>query len=655
MAAAETMMGYAGGRRRGRATASIRGDPPVATGVRRRGGPRSHRPPRTAACVGAGLVLVAVIALSPCVARAVSIDAVDPGTAWRLGRIRIEGAAAFGRRELRGLMLSETRPWWAPWRGYPPFDPVTLAADLDRLRDFYRRQGYYRAEIGGDVELPERADVLRVVIRLVEGAPVHVARVEVSFTVDGIVPGEPAPVHPDLPIVAAAPFTQAMYDQAVTELLRFYRERGHARVAVTRSATVDVRDDTAVVRYVVDRGPPCRFGEVSVIGTEKVDAALVRREVAFRPGAPFRERLIERTRRNVAALRLFRTVKITEAGEGERVDVRIQVQEQPPREIAVGVGFDTESLVGGFATWKHFNFLGGARQLGVTVRASQLERTVEAAFLQPRFPVRSARTTLNFLEGQEAEDPFTVSRTRVSPRIEWRQMAPLELFVAHRFEYDVLTDVNDVVPAAFPGIAPETSFLSGLTVGAEWSRLDDPLDPQSGWAAKTTVESVGTFLGGDVSFVRLRWESRTYQRIARGLTAALRLRLGAADPLGSSREIPMFERFYVGGIDSVRGYERWHVGPRVDGKIVGGRTSVEWSVELRHAITERLSGVAFLDAGQVAVASYDFLFDDLRYGAGVGARYRTPIGPIAIDLGFPTDPPGNDQPWQIHVSAGARF
>jgi outer membrane protein assembly complex protein YaeT len=608
-----------------------------------------------APCGRAGLILVAAIALAPCVARAVPIDAVDPGTEWHLGRVRIEGAAAFGRRALRGLMLTESRPWWAPWRPSPAFDPVTLAADLDRLRDFYRRQGYYRAKIGADVELPERGDVLGVVITLGEGAPARVARVDLTYTDAADASGAPVAVRPDLPIVVGVPFTQAAYDQAVTELLRFDRERGHARVAVTRSATVDVRDNTAVVRYVVDRGPPCRFGEVTVLGTAKVDAALVRREVGFRAGAPFRERLVERTRRNVAALRLFRTVKITEAGEGDRVDVRIQVQEQPPREVAVGVGFDTESLLGGFATWKHFNFLGGARQLGVTVRASQLERTIEAAFLQPRFPVRSARTTLNFLEGQEAEDPFTVARTRVSPRIEWRQMAPLELFVAHRFEYDVLTDVNDVVPAAFPGIAPETSFLSGLTVGAEWSRLDDPLDPQSGWAAKTTVESVGTFLGGDVSFVRLRWESRTYQRITRGLTAALRLRVGAADPVGSSREIPMFERFYLGGIDSVRGYERWHVGPRVDGKIAGGRTSIEWSVELRHAITERLSGVAFLDAGQVSVESFDFPFDDLRYGAGVGARYRTPIGPIAIDLGFPTNPPGNDQLWQIHVSAGARF
>jgi len=141
------------------------------------------------------------------------------------------------------------------------------------------------------------------------------------------------------------------------------------------------------------------------------------------------------------------------------------------------------------------------------------------------------------------------------------------------------------------------------------------------------------------------------------LLGSVRLRLGAADPIAGDQEIPIYERFYAGGINSVRGYGRWRVGPLIDDEPVGGRTLVETSVELRHPLplTDMFDGVVFLDSGQVSLDSWDFPFDDLQYGTGVGVRVKTPIGPLGVDFGVPIDPPPEDQPWQIHVSLGAPF
>jgi outer membrane translocation and assembly module TamA len=194
------------------------------------------------------------------------------------------------------------------------------------------------------------------------------------------------------------------------------------------------------------------------------------------------------------------------------------------------------------------------------------------------------------------------------------------------------------------------------------------------------IEPVGGVLGGDVSFVRLVGEWRAYHLLVGKLLGSVRLRLGAEDPTSGSDEIPLYERFYAGGINSVRGYGRWRVGPLanelaeaerktlraegkripqslkdVDDEPVGGRTLVETSIELRHPITDTISGVVFFDGGQVSLDSYDFAFDDLQYGTGIGARVRTPIGPLGLDLGFPLDPPKDDPVWQVHVSLGAPF
>src|SRR5207245_5801055 len=117
-----------------------------------------------------------------------------------------------------------------------------------------------------------------------------------------------------------------------------------------------------------------------------------------------------------------------------------------------------------------------------------------------------------------------------------------------------------------------------------------------------------------------------------------RLRLGAEEPFGGSRDVPLFERLYAGGIGSVRGYERRHVGPLIDDDPIGGRSLVEGSAELRHPVTERLGAAVFADAGQVSLRSFDFPFDDLRYGLGFGGRYKTPGGPPPAAPGFPLRP-----------------
>jgi translocation and assembly module TamA len=127
------------------------------------------------------------------------------------------------------------------------------------------------------------------------------------------------------------------------------------------------------------------------------------------------------------------------------------------------------------------------------------------------------------------------------------------------------------------------------------------------------------------------------------------------DPLGDTDEIPIFERFYAGGSDSVRGYARRHIGPLIANEPLGGRTLVEWSTELRHPITETIGVVAFLDAGRVSPQTFTFPFDKLQFGTGGGVRYRSPVGPLRLELGFPLDREGDDAAWQIYASVGLTF
>jgi outer membrane translocation and assembly module TamA len=311
--------------------------------------------------------------------------------------------------------------------------------------------------------------------------------------------------------------------------------------------------------------------------------------------------------------------------------------------------------VGGLASWRHFDFLGDARQLGFTVRVSQILRSAQTDFLQPHFPTPDSRFRLLASATREDEDAFDVERYRGLPRLEWRPEGPFSSYAFYRVEYDGLVRASPAVVAALPGSAPASAVLSGPGFGASWIATDDFVSPTRGWEVTGSVEPVGTIFGGDISFLRLIAEARGYVPLVARFFAAARVRVGTADPLNGTPEIPLYERFYAGGVNSVRGYGRWRIGPLANDKPLGGRSLIEASVELRRRITGPFSGLLFVDAGQVSLESFVFPVGTMRYGTGLGVRFDSPVGPIGADLGFPITPPAGDQRWQVSLSVGRTF
>jgi outer membrane protein assembly complex protein YaeT len=622
-------------------------------GTVRAGRSRGSRPSTRAT-----LALLVVLVV-PRAARAVQLEALDITREWRVGALEFRGNAAVPASKLRDAMTTRERPWsevWQVWKDRPPFEPAVFRDDLDRLRQLYRNEGFYEARIGHDIELPAQGDVLRIVVYIDEGAPVYVDSVSVVLEGAQLDPAGREKLLAALPVVRGRVFTQDAYERAFSMLRTYYREHGFARAKVTRRARVDARRGAVEVAYRVESGPPSVFGDVHVTGTHDVDPAIVLREVAFKRGQPFKQSLVEQTRSQIAALRTFRSVAVTEdRSDDPTVDVTVRVTEGPTHEVSLGVGYDTDEQIRGIASWRDYDFLGGARQLGFTARASFIRRTIAADFLQPHFPGPKDRIRVVAFEQQEEEDAFTNDRSRFSPRIEWQALPTLTPYAFYRIEYDSLSSVNGLVKKLFPDIAPSNGFLSGLGFGVDWNATDDLLDPSRGWIANASVEPVGTFLGGSFSFLRLVIEGRRFQPLPEDLLGAFRFRLGSEALLGDSRDVPLFERFYAGGINSVRGYARWRVGPLVDDDPIGGKSLVEASAELRHPITEKIGAAVFLDGGQVALDSWDFPFDSLRYGTGVGTYYKSPIGPLRVDLGFPVNRQPGDASWQVHVSLGQAF
>jgi outer membrane protein assembly complex protein YaeT len=619
---------------------------------------------------------LAALLLAACDVRAIPLDALDTQRTWKLGTLRFEGNHGVGSSALRDALITKPRRWFVLWQQRPLFDPYTFRTDLGRIRALYRSRGYYHAVVTSTVQVPERGDVVNVTVSIEEGTPVRVTDVDLDIEGIALAADDEKLLRHLLPLEPGDVFEEDRYERGRSVLRDWFRQRGYARVTVEKSARVDVRDDTATVRYRVDAGPSSVFGPVTISGLDEVDAEVVRREIAFKTGEPFRQSLLDKTRKNIDALHIFRSVRLVEdTSRDAAVAIDIAVAEAERHEVKLGVGYETEEGIRGTAGWRDYSFLGDARQLGVSVRISQLYRTIAADFLQPHFPSQTSRVRVIFLQEQTQDTTYTLNETRAMPRLEWEITPRLTTYAFYRASLNLLPqgDIKTSVRKALPEAHPSRSVASGLGLGVDLNETDDLVNPTRGGIARFSVEPVGGALGGDIDLIRVIGEGRVYVPLPFEFGAAGRTRFGSQDDTNGSAQIPIFERFYAGGIGSVRGYARRRVGPlasqllplsvcNAHGKNfidcdqpVGGKSLVELSAELRRPVTETIDVIGFLDAGQVSLRSWDFPLGDLQYGIGVGARYRSVIGPLRVDLGFPLDRRGDDGWWQVYLAVGDTF
>jgi outer membrane protein assembly factor BamA len=416
------------------------------------------------------------------------------------------------------------------------------------------------------------------------------------------------------------------------------------------------------VRYGVRRGIPAVFGTTFVTGTDQVAVRLVRREIAFRPGDPYDPAKLDETQARIFGLRLFRSVVVRPrnlADESGTLDVAVTVVEGPPRVLIAGIGYGLEDEVRGQLRWQHYDFFGGGRQLGFRLKGSAIEQAVEGEFRQPYFLHPDQTFIAPLTQLRDDEPSFTLAQIRFAPRIERKLRPQLHVALGYNVEYDDLSDVSDATIDRLEGGRDAyvgRGLVSSLTGVLERNTTADLLDPREGSVVNLTIEQAGGPWQGAYSFYTAVVDAKKYVPLPGRRTLAGRFRIGTGDGFGQSRDLPLFRRFFAGGINSTRGYDRSLAGPLNDNDTpVGGRSLLEASVELRTPIYGPLGGVVFFDVGEVRRKPASYTLGDLMFGAGIGVRYHTIVGPLRVDLGFPFEPPPGQPSWQVHFSIGQAF
>jgi translocation and assembly module TamA len=530
--------------------------------------------------------------------------------------------------------------------------------DLDLLRDAAHSLGYWDAQFS--YELDGGADPIKVTVTDAPGPLYRVQSVEVLGPA-----GQPldVPRDPDAPPLPLRPGDPARTEPVIATETALLAALGHAGYPFAKQAdrrvVVDHGTRTMAVTYTLDPGRRMRFGGASVSGLDRLDPGYVERRFQWRAGEAYDNREVAETRRLLIESGLFSTVRIEPApdpADPGRVVMQVEAIERAHRTIGVGLAYNTSEGAGARLFWENRNLFGGAEHLRLSLDAGQQKLGGRADFRRPDFLATDQDLIATAVIANETPEAYQSRHARFSVGIERRFRPDLT------FGAGVSVEKANVEQEAEVGPSPATErtqrySLIGLPLLLKLDRSDDLLNPTRGYRTQLSLVPYQSFAGSDLTFVSARISASAYQRFDDSDRYVIAAFAAVSTIHGASlAELPADKRVYAGGGGSVRAYGYQMAGPLdADDNPIGGRSSLELSLEARIKITDTIGIVPFFDAGSFYRTSLPQLGDEIFYGPGLGLRYYTPFGPLRLDVATPLRRRGADSPVQVYISLGQAF
>jgi outer membrane protein insertion porin family len=633
----------------------------------------------------------------------VTLDVVE-GARLLIKRVSFEGNRAFSESELRGLMATKEEWIFTFITNRGVLDRDMLTNDMAILANYYYDHGYIDHKIDEPVILRAR-DGLEIVIRVHEGEQYHVGKVEIGG--DLIVDGKE--ILKQVKITSGQIFRGSRLRDDITTVTEMYTNKGFAFAQVDPVTKVNPTEKNVDVALMITRGPPVYFNRVLIAGNTKTQDKVVRRELLATEQELFSGNNVTQSRNALQRSGYFEDVQLTtkKTDQPDTVDLHVDVKEGATGTFTVGAGYSSgdgflfnssiaEKNLFGRGQRISGNFsLGSKRQdfifsfnepywndtyMAIGFDAFNTTREYDSyddkrlGFgINTSYPLKYAR--LPFFGGANTVTARGADELSVSfqPTM-WDYMRG-------GMAYNLTREtIDDIALGATSSIRDQqgTSLTSSMTPGVTYDSRDHFFNPTEGAQSAFSVKFAG--LGGDNRFIKADISGHWYYSLLKdpnwGGTYVLSLGGGLGYGLGfieqgtSQSDLPLFERYFLGGMNTVRGFADRSIGPQetncviISGNrvpvctsdIIGGDKAAFFNAEITFPVMEQygLRGVAFFDAGHAFNSNDFFNFSDIRRSVGFGGRWLSPFGPLRVELGFALNKLPGDETSVIGFTVGSQ-
>jgi len=589
---------------------------------------------------------------------------VNEGEQVKIRKILFSGNNKFSARELKRTMISTEGHLLSPMTGGGLYRELAFQRDIQALSFYYADNGYIKAQFPQPkVLLSQDRRYIDIIIQVIEGAQYRMGELDYDLAGDQTYTTER--LKKEFSLQTGSVFKVTVLQKQIAKLSDLYGDKGYAYANIIPGQALDDSDPKnprVNLKFSVEKGPLVKWGRIDVKGNYGTHDRIVRRELPFAEGDLYNATKKKKGFNRIKRLGFFGdNIEFLESSPKGRRDVKnltIKVEEKPTGSLNVSAGFGSASkwLVG--AQVNQNNLFGQGYKLGLNAQLNSISQEVNLNFTNPRFNDSSWIFGINVFHtrDQVGFNPKTYDKKLTGGSFTFGKeiFENFALTSEYRLEHNKLKNIvnpivlkNDYIRNRTVGRDPEF-FVSSLKAKLAYDTRNNRLDPSAGMYTALSAEIAGI---GGLPFQKYNLGLRYYQKLFWNIVFKSRLEMGYVVNAIGSEEVPDTERYSLGGIFSLRGYDSSSVGstllgvpnlrlspPQNQDIVIGGKAKFLTNLELEFPLIPdaKVKGVFFFDAGSAGDTFFDNDFGPaILANYGWGLRWFSPMGPLRFEVGFP--------------------
>lgn len=537
------------------------------------------------------------------------------------------------------------------------YNPDLIDEDREKLEEVYLALGYLSARIEEFQTIyDEDSQKMDILVSVHEGTKTIIGNVIIT----GAEQISEEKIRNTIYLKQGDTYNEVDIADARFRILDLYSKSGFPEATVTVNRSFE--DHKASVIFDIHEGPETHFGKVIITGNRKTRYEVIKRELQHEEGMLFDYGILTKERQKLYKLGLFSDIDIEVLDRYDhKKDILMKIREGKAGSVELSLGYAEYELYRSILDLSYRNLWGMNRQASMRFELSSLERRLVVQYYEPWFLGRPIpfRTFLLNEEKKEInidtrETRYRLLRNSATAGIEKKLSESLKSEIYYEFSVVKTFDVKPDVILSREDTG--TLLISGLRLGIIYDTRDHPFYPKKGLLSGISTKLTAPVFLSETDFIKLVFYCNAYREIFRGIVLAASFRGGVAQGFFDTQELPIVERFFLGGRTTVRGYDQDTLGPKgSDGTPTGGNAFLMENLEIRMSIGRGIGLVAFLDGGNVWLDIKDIDPSDFKFTTGIGLRYNTPVGPIRIDYGHKLQREKDESAGEVHFSIGHAF
>jgi outer membrane protein insertion porin family len=611
--------------------------------------------------------------------------------------VLFEGNKAIPDSQLRGIIQTKKRNLLSRFLNTGVLNNDALKTDVERITAYYYDNGYINVRVG-EPRIERKDDGLYVTIRIDEGEQFTIG--DIGFV--GDVPGGEEEAKLRVELEKGTTFKASQLRDDVFRLTGYFSDQGYAFVNVEPETDVRIDTKTVNINYRVDKGPEVFVDRVEISGNTKTRDKVIRRELRVEEQGLFSASALQVSKERVQRLGYFEDVNVaTQRGaRNDLLNVLVDVKEAQTGAFSVGAGFNSSTSIIASARVQENNLFGRGQQFVIGASLGTQYRNSTLSFSDPYFLDTRFSLGMSLFDWRFAFEDFDRSGLGGSVRLSYPLTAmgyysfygfsldDVYVGLNYQWEQSRISNFDQITPAAIRAErGNKTTGVIGPTILR--NTMNHPWDPTSGSYQSLSLSYAG--LGGSTNYKKAEIEARYFIPIYSSprwgqftwMTGGF-FGYGIGDidfveenHIGTQRykildnDVPLFDRYFPGGINTIRGFGERSLGPRENVTVtvtgdggtqvkktyhrpIGGSEELIFNNEVTFPIVQQLNlkGVVFSDIGNAFTHEKGLDLGDLRYSVGAGVRWRSPFGPIRVEMGKALNPKADERTSTLHFSFG---